>query len=855
MQSSERSQTDSLSEIFKKAQSYEKSQRPYVLESGFLTGILAIAVLSTIGALFIGRGFGDWDLGFGLAGICLGVSVLLLAYEITKRGKKGRYTRQGHALLSDALDATANGRAVTGLNGDLVYANKAYRALMCDADGVVLSPAEWAKIENSGQEKTSELLQKMQQGMPRAETDVQLRLSDGLRHSVRVSVQQAQNETPYLYWQIRDLSSATARESVPAYSRSQSVTLGDINAANAGYLQVSAENKIVKVNQFLAEALGRRESELIGRPIAAFVDNVGVIGEKTLQGMATVSGSVRIFFMQPVFFTEASAEGARDFVLFPVHNAEDGAFIAAERGEIELAGEFEQHFRDFFMHAPVGIALVSADGNILEYNRQFSGFMKGLEPTMVTSLTELLMDEEAKDVAVLLSSLGEGEIEASGAVDVRFKGDADRRAQLYINSVGRCYKDVGQVAVLYLIDTTDQKNLELQFAQSQKMQAVGQLAGGIAHDFNNLLTAITGFCDLLLVRHGPGDHSFADIIQIKQNANRAANLVRQLLAFSRQQTLRPKVLIVTDVLAELSNLLRRLIGENIELIMNHGRNLGPVKVDQGQLEQVIINLAVNARDAMGDGGTLTIRTENISREESAELSQRYSFMPANDYILLEVSDTGSGIAAENIGKIFEPFFSTKEVGKGTGLGLSTVYGIVKQTGGFIFPDSIVNQGTTFRIYLPVYEENQQGSPEEEMAEAEKIQQEAEAPAVRDLTGKGTILLVEDEDAVRMFASRALKNKGYNVLEADSGETALEVVNAHSDEIDLLVSDVVMPQMDGPTLVKEIRKRRYDMKIIFISGYAEDAFRKNLGDEENFSFLPKPFSLKQLAETVKEVLGD
>jgi two-component system cell cycle sensor histidine kinase/response regulator CckA len=414
-------------------------------------------------------------------------------------------------------------------------------------------------------------------------------------------------------------------------------------------------------------------------------------------------------------------------------------------------------------------------------------------------------------------------------------------AQLYASRQGTGDEAIG---LLFLLETTEQKNLELQFAQSQKMQAVGQLAGGIAHDFNNLLTAIIGFSDLLLMRHSAGDQFFADIMQIKQNANRAANLVRQLLAFSRQQTLRPKVLDVTDVLAELSNLLRRLIGENIELRMVHGRDLGLVRVDPGQLDQVIINLAVNARDAMSNGGVLTIRTANVMAADVSALG--HALMPAADYVLIEVSDTGHGIAKENLGKIFEPFFTTKEVGAGTGLGLSTVYGIVKQTGGFIFPTSEAGKGATFSIYLPRHVATG--------AEAAAAGEGTEREAGRDLTGKGTILLVEDEDAVRIFAARALRNKGYTVLEAASGDAALEIVTRHEGTIDLLISDVVMPNMDGPTLIKHARRHRQDMKIIFISGYAEDAFRKNLDRDEPFSFLPKPFSLKQLAGKVKEAIG-
>jgi two-component system cell cycle sensor histidine kinase/response regulator CckA len=376
------------------------------------------------------------------------------------------------------------------------------------------------------------------------------------------------------------------------------------------------------------------------------------------------------------------------------------------------------------------------------------------------------------------------------------------------------------------------------------MQAVGQLAGGVAHDFNNLLTAMIGFCDLLLLRSPPGDPSFADIMQIKQNANRAANLVRQLLAFSRQQTLQPRVLNITDVLYELRHLLERLIGENIKLDVVHGRDLGLAKVDQGQLEQVIINLAVNARDAMPGGGTLTIRTANFRQERA--LRRGHEVMPPAEYVLIEVADTGVGISKDNLARIFDPFFSTKELGSGTGLGLSTVYGIVKQTGGFVFVTSTPSRGAVFEIYLPRYEAPDGALPARPDA--------AEPAAVKDLTGHGTIMLVEDDDPVRIFGARALRNKGYTVIEAKSGEGALDLIRSATEKIDLLITDVVMPRMDGPSLVREVREIHPDMKVIFISGYTEDAFRQRLDSDSDIDFLPKPFSLKQLATKVRDVIG-
>jgi two-component system cell cycle sensor histidine kinase/response regulator CckA len=384
------------------------------------------------------------------------------------------------------------------------------------------------------------------------------------------------------------------------------------------------------------------------------------------------------------------------------------------------------------------------------------------------------------------------------------------------------------------------------------MQAVGQLAGGVAHDFNNLLTAMIGFCDLLLMRHPAGDQSFADIMQIKQNANRAANLVRQLLAFSRRQTLQPKMLDITDVLAELSNLVRRLIGENIELKMVHGRDLGVVKADQGQLEQVFINLAVNARDAMTGGGKLTIQTSHVTVDARHPIGR--DLVPPvedeaiidGDYVLVEMIDTGTGIPRDLLQKIFEPFFSTKEVGSGTGLGLATVYGIVKQTGGYVYVASKEGSGTNFSLFFKRYQ-----------AEATKTVEalESAAPlASDDLTGKGTVLLVEDETPVRAFAGRALRNKGYTVLEADCGEMAIEVMEKQGSEVDVIITDVIMPGINGPTMIETVSRQFPRVKVVFISGYAEDVFVKSYGSEREFNFLPKPFTLKQLASKVKEVIA-
>ncbi|WP_262695369.1 response regulator [Kordiimonas aquimaris] len=489
-----------------------------------------------------------------------------------------------------------------------------------------------------------------------------------------------------------------------------------------------------------------------------------------------------------------------------------------------------------FDAAPIAIAVVDEQANVKEYNQPLKLHPSASQLNAGDSILDIVVEEDREALFELIKFANDGR-PAAIPLDVVYSGQPERVGQVFSASIA---KENTRYAILYLVDTTQEKSLERQFVQAQKMQAVGQLAGGVAHDFNNLLTAIIGFCDLLLVRHDAGDQSFSDIIQIKQNANRAANLVRQLLAFSRQQTLRPRVLMLTDVLADLSNLIRRLIGETIELKVVHGRDLPSVKVDQGQLEQVIINLAVNARDAMPQGGKLEIRTRLVEADDP--LIDRYDVVVPTDYVLIEVEDNGSGIAKSNLNKIFEPFFTTKEVGQGTGLGLATVYGIVKQTGGFVFVESEVGTGTTFLLLLKAHDRSEVENEDQTVIDVPE----------RDLTGKGTILIVEDEDPVRMFARRALENKGYIVLDADSGEQGLEILNESEAKIDLLITDVVMPNMDGPTLVKTARKTRPELPVIFVSGYAEDMFRKNLEAEE-FQFLPKPFTLKDLAEKVKTIL--
>ncbi|GAA4043522.1 ATP-binding protein [Sphingomonas rosea] len=488
---------------------------------------------------------------------------------------------------------------------------------------------------------------------------------------------------------------------------------------------------------------------------------------------------------------------------------------------------------------PLGLALVDRDGRFLTSNRAFRNAAALAEGPLPAFPSDLVVKEDKAAVADAVRRNSRGPA-MSGDLAVRLTHQPTEPVALTIAGL----RNLGDASVLLLLkDNSEEAKLKRQVAQATKMQAVGQLAGGVAHDFNNILTAIIGHCDLMLLRHTPGDSDYDDIQQIKSNSNRAAGLTRQLLAFSRQQTLRPQVLQLPDVVSEVSHLLKRLLGETVVLQVKHGRELGAVRADPGQLEQVIVNLAVNARDAMAGtgGGTVTIQTYAVRADQVAELGS--DILPVDDYTALSISDTGCGIPPSVLGKIFEPFFTTKEVGKGTGLGLSTVYGIVKQSGGFIFAASKVGEGTSFVIYLPVHQEEQ----------VRKIRAPAAPPPKAEETwGTGTVLLVEDEPMVRTVAERALTRQGYKVLTADNGEEALEIVN-RGEVIDLLITDVVMPVMDGPTMVREARKTRPELPILFMSGYAEEQLRKSI-DIDNVAFLPKPFSVQELSEAARKVLA-
>jgi two-component system cell cycle sensor histidine kinase/response regulator CckA len=774
----------------------------------------------------------------------------------------------GDELSKSFVDSMSQGLLVTDTKGRVVYANRAY----ADMTGAS-SAADLKTVEGllSDVPEASVTIYRLASGLRDAQPgDGEFRLAQSIRPGAEPGARwyRARARTfnvpgqrlPMLAWQLADISQERAEQE--RFFLDLQKAIDHLDHAPAGFFSADQEGRVTYINATLAEWLGIdltsftpgavSLAEIVAGDGMALVRSVKADPGTTRNAvidldLTTMTGeALPVRFMHRV---SASREGLNGPTRTIVLNRTQGEDSSADLRASEV------RFTRFFNSTPMAIAGVDHNGRILRTNAPF------------LSLFSAVVDRDAVDRRVRLDTvIHERDRPAFAAafekaqqrqadiepIDTLLPGNEERHIRFYVNAVadGTGGEGAEESAIVYAVETTEQKALEGQMAQSQKMQAVGQLAGGIAHDFNNVLTAIIMASDLLLTNHRPSDPSFPDIMNIKQNANRAASLVRQLLAFSRRQTLRPEVLNLTDVLADIRMLLARLTGSEVHLKIDHGRDLWPVKADIGQFEQVIVNLAVNARDAMPGGGDLTIRTKNVGAAECEAYNNRELIQA--DYALVEIEDSGTGIEPEVLKKIFEPFFTTKEVGKGTGLGLSMVYGIVKQTGGFIFCDSEVGKGTTFRIFLPRH------VPQAGSAEAEAPSDQAAAPqktqeTPRDLSGSATVLLVEDEDAVRMGGMRALISRGYTVHEASSGVEALEVYKSLDGKVDIVVSDVVMPEMDGPTLLGELRKINPDIKFIFVSGYAEDAFAKNLPADAQFGFLPKPFSLKQLATVVKEML--
>ncbi|MBV8320040.1 MAG: response regulator [Hyphomicrobiales bacterium] len=753
------------------------------------------------------------------------------------------------------VDSNPDGIVVTDRESRILYANEAYRALSGARSIGELKPVDRLF---AGPPDISESIYRLSQASKAGKSaGEELRLAPSLNgvdvawYRIRVRPLEGVAREGATVWTVSDETGEHDRHE--SFFQDLQHAIDYLDHAPAGFFSADRDGAIVYMNATLAEWLDFDLAQF-GLGQLKIDDIIASDGGAMLTMMSGEPGEVKT----QQFDVDLKARHGRGLPARIVHKvafSSDGApgpsrSLVINRAPGELKGEedlraAEVRFARFFNSTPVAIAAVDASGALLRPNAAFAHLVPEAlrSPAGGGQLSIFALVAERDHVplrqAIAAAADGRGEI---APLDVSLEGaDPTRSARLFVSAADPD-SDEGASAIVFALDTTEQRTLQENLAQSQKMQAIGQLAGGVAHDFNNVLTAIIGYSDLLLANHRPTDPSFQDIMQIKQNANRAAGLVRQLLAFSRRQTLRPQTLQLNDVLSELLMLLRRLVGETIQLDVVHGRDLWLVKADLNQFEQVIVNLVVNARDAMPDGGKITLRTRNIPASECGRLKEM-AVVPG-DYVLVEVQDTGHGIPADVMAKIFEPFFTTKEVGKGTGLGLSMVYGIVKQTGGYVFCESEAGAGATFRILLPRLVE----------AEADKPLKKEVAKPAADLTGRGAILLVEDEEAVRAFASRALASRGYTVLEAESGVDALRVAEEAGGTIDLIVSDVIMPEMDGPTMLAELRRRGFDAKVVFVSGYADDAFARSLPEKQEFVFLPKPFTLKQLIETVKGAMS-
>ncbi len=841
-------------------QAFDKSQT--VTRGGSIGLVLAIAIVLTIaagGLIYVSRDYVEVYVLILLA--VLGTIGVFALFATAAGIMKFAGRDQDNPLLKSVVDGAFDGILVTDHAGRVFYANSIYLDLIGATGTNDVRPIERVFMGDPDvSESIYRLLKAAREGR-RLQEEVRIPGEAGeagrwLRMRVR-PLDDTRRDARMAVWSIADVTRERERQENVFQELQHAIDY--LDHAPAGFFSVDAAGDVVYLNATLAAWLDQDLAQVGAGPLK-LGDIIAGEGAALLTMLNAAPGEVKT----EVVDLDLRTRGGKPVPVRLFHKVAFGAdgtpgpsrtlALNRARGEgSDPQRAAEVRFMRFFQNTPMAIATVDKTGRIGRSNARFATTFEGLLKSDDRSILSVVIERDRPVLEAAIRKAAEGQSDIA-PVEAALKGSAERWANFFVLAVDEEERDV-EAAIVYALETTAQRTLENRFQQQQKMESVGQLAGGIAHDFNNVLSAIMMATDFLLNAHKPTDPSFKDIMQIKQNANRAAALVRQLLAFSRKQTLRPQVLDLGETLSDLGMLLKRLIGEKVSLEIVHGRDLWPVKVDISQFEQVIVNLAVNARDAMPDGGKLTLRTANILAQECQSFA--FKGMPIADYVLVEVSDTGTGIPAEIIDKIFDPFFTTKEVGKGTGLGLSTVYGIVKQTGGFVYADSEPGR-TAFRIFLPRHVPGADEVLALPAGDAPAIAGALAAAdtmaraATADLTGEGTILLVEDEEGLRALNARGLSSRGYTVLEAGNGLEAIETLEKHG-HVDLVVSDVVMPEMDGPTLLKELRRRDPEVKIIFVSGYAEEAFSKNLPSQEQYAFLAKPFTLKQLVAEVKKTL--
>ena len=765
-------------------------------------------------------------------------------------------------LLKAAMDADDEPQIITGADGTVLYFNAAVEKVLGRHEAGAFSALEASLSGDAdGTQTFFWLTRSAERGEARRE-DVRLRLGSGrtlfwARIVVRPfsppegTLAMGSQGQRLVSWQITDVRREKSCEAQRIDRLEASLAAFDVMPA--GFMWVSTEGAIVYVNAAFERWLGYPSGGLRARSLG-LAQLAGVEGLRLLKHMAAISEAD-----QRIIDLDLTRQDGRIVALTllvePIgERAEQGFTITAiNRQTTGLVDRSHQDVRasQFFQSAPFGMAALDAEGRIANCNTAFMCMVLDGKPAQDVLAAEALgrtaeLEESALiDVGLAEVLAGRGNIQP---IEITAGENKQFTRRIYMSPLAAVQG--GAAAALYVMDATEQKALESCVAQAQKMEAVGNLAGGIAHDFNNVLTAIIGLSDLLLQTHRLSDPAYRDIKNIQSAANRAASLVANLLGFSRKQTQQITVLDLGELTTESKAILKTAVGEKIDLKIQAERDLWYVKADGNQLFNVILNLVRNARDAMPNGGKLTIKTRNVTERESQKMRDVVSFT-SGEYVLVEVADTGTGMSPEVMAKLFEPFFTTKGVGKGTGLGLASAYGIVKQSGGFIQPESEIGKGTTFKVFLPRFvgedSENVETVLPPTIASAKKQLK------ATDLTGTGHVLLVEDEVEVRQFAVRALKRQGYRVLEAADGVEALDLMAENKGKIDIVVSDVVMPEMDGPSLFKELRKRNPSIKVIFVSGYPNEAFRESMGSDD-FTFLPKPFSLPQLAAKVKEELA-
>ncbi|AFL52619.1 two-component system cell cycle sensor histidine kinase/response regulator CckA [Sinorhizobium fredii] len=841
--------------------------------------VLAIVLTASAAAFVVFKNQLENEIVLGILGVLAMVGIFFLVSSVIGFIEVMPQSRPDE-LARAFVDAHEDGTVVTDRKGRIVYANAAYGALTGAKGAAGIQSLETILSRNrEATEAIYRLTNGLHEGKQGHEEFRLLKpLANGamtgsgahwFRLKARVLPLEDADSNPLYLWQIADITAE--RDDQERFFKELQNAIDYLDHAPAGFFSAGRKGEIFYINATLADWLGIDLTKFQPGSIS-IADLVAGEGLALIQSVQAEPGLKKTKVLD-LDLRKGNGQSLPVRLVHRVSSTRDGApgesrtIVMSREGDEgdQSASNAAMRFTRFFNNTPMAIASVDGDGRILRTNAPFLKLFAGLvsqDDVERGLLIDAVMHEAVRgqlEEALAAAKDRQGDI---APIDSLHPADEGRHFRFYVNAViDQSDQAPEEAAIVYALEITEQKALENQMAQTQKMNAVGTLAGGIAHDFNNVLTAILLSADHLLLSARPADATFADLMEIKRNANRAAVLVRQLLAFSRKQTMRPTVLNLTDVIGDLRMLVDRMTGTNVKVEVDYGRDLWPVRTDLGQFEQVLLNLAVNARDAMPEGGIITLRTRNLPAGEVAALARRE--LPEDDFVMVEVSDQGTGIPAEILDKIFEPFFTTKEVGKGTGLGLSMVYGIVKQSGGYIYPESEVGKGTTFRILLPRYVEVVETG--EASASGGAPVKEARAPASdaatlaaqsepTDLTGdSAVVLLVEDEEAVRRGGKRMLETRGYTVHEAGSGVEALEIMEELDGAVDIVVSDVVMPEMDGPTLLRELRKKYPDLKFIFVSGYAEDAFARNLPADAKFGFLPKPFSLKQLAVAVREML--